>query len=183
MKLEKTQSVEPRRFIKSSRCRESLIETLLNGRLYSLTLQNISFFKCEIAQGLIDFCCQDAFIQRQLFNIWIVLNKSISIYSKVHYAHFEHFIWLKNISNARHSSVSLARNECNTSSQFFGHLLADWWNSRTDLPKVSYATSLDWFILMTFAYCIASLIQFAAVHYFTKVRTFNSTRNFLWFVP
>lgn len=43
-------------------------------------------------------------------------------------------------------------------------------DTRTDLPKVHYATALDWFILITFGYCMASLIQFASVHYFTKVR-------------
>lgn len=43
-------------------------------------------------------------------------------------------------------------------------------DSRTDLPKVRYATALDWFLLMSFLYCIATLLEFAGVHYFTKVR-------------
>ncbi|EDS34137.1 conserved hypothetical protein [Culex quinquefasciatus] len=43
-------------------------------------------------------------------------------------------------------------------------------DSRTDLPKVRYATALDWFLLMNFIYCIATLLEFAGVHYFTKVR-------------
>lgn len=42
-------------------------------------------------------------------------------------------------------------------------------DSRTDLPKVRYATALDWFLLMSFFYCIATLLEFAGVHYFTKV--------------
>lgn len=42
-------------------------------------------------------------------------------------------------------------------------------DTRTDLPKVHYATALDKFIFITFGYCIATLIQFASVHYFTKV--------------
>lgn len=42
-------------------------------------------------------------------------------------------------------------------------------DSRTDLPKVRYATALDWFQLMSFFYCIATLLEFAGVHYFTKV--------------
>ena len=41
--------------------------------------------------------------------------------------------------------------------------------SRTDLPKVHYATALDWFIICSFGYCIATLLEFAGVHYFTKV--------------
>ncbi|KAE8750541.1 hypothetical protein FOCC_FOCC002835 [Frankliniella occidentalis] len=41
-------------------------------------------------------------------------------------------------------------------------------DSRKDLPKVRHATALDWFLLMSFLYCIATLLQFAAVHYFTK---------------
>ncbi|XP_023701663.1 gamma-aminobutyric acid receptor subunit alpha-1 isoform X3 [Cryptotermes secundus] len=42
-------------------------------------------------------------------------------------------------------------------------------DSRIDLPKVRYATALDWFLLMSFFYCIATLLEFAGVHYFTKV--------------
>lgn len=34
-------------------------------------------------------------------------------------------------------------------------------DSRTDLPKVRYATALDWFLLMSFFYCIATLLEFA----------------------
>jgi hypothetical protein len=41
-------------------------------------------------------------------------------------------------------------------------------DSRIDLPKVRYATALDWFLLMSFFYCIATLLEFAGVHYFTK---------------
>jgi len=44
-------------------------------------------------------------------------------------------------------------------------------DSRTDLPKVRYATALDWFLLMSFFYCIATLLEFAGVHYFTKAST------------
>lgn len=32
-----------------------------------------------------------------------------------------------------------------------------------------YATALDWFLLMSFFYCIATLLEFAGVHFFTKV--------------
>ncbi|XP_040574267.1 gamma-aminobutyric acid receptor subunit alpha-1 isoform X2 [Lepeophtheirus salmonis] len=42
-------------------------------------------------------------------------------------------------------------------------------DSRTDLPKVHYATALDWFIICSFGYCIATLLEFAGVHYFTKM--------------
>ena len=50
-------------------------------------------------------------------------------------------------------------------------------DSRTDLPKVHYATALDWFIICCFGYCIATLLEFAGVHYFTKVR-----HNFRFFM-
>ena len=58
-------------------------------------------------------------------------------------------------------------------------------DSRTDLPKarvtkynpvslcdpqVHYATALDWYIVCSFLYCMATLLEFAGVHYFTKVR-------------
>ena len=48
--------------------------------------------------------------------------------------------------------------------------------SRTDLPKVHYATALDWFIICSFGYCIATLLEFAGVHYFTKVHNCDFTR-------
>ena len=35
--------------------------------------------------------------------------------------------------------------------------------------QVHYATALDWFIVCSFLYCMASLLEFAGVHYFTKV--------------
>jgi len=47
-------------------------------------------------------------------------------------------------------------------------------DSRTDLPKVHYATALDWFLLMSFAYTMATLLEFSGVHYFTKVSQFTS---------
>ncbi|OXA53155.1 Gamma-aminobutyric acid receptor subunit alpha-6 [Folsomia candida] len=42
-------------------------------------------------------------------------------------------------------------------------------DSRTDLPKVHYATALDWFLLACFGYCMATLLEFSGVHYFTKI--------------
>ena len=47
-------------------------------------------------------------------------------------------------------------------------------DSRTGLPKVHYATALDWFIICSFIYCMASLLEFAGVHYFTKVELCDS---------
>ncbi|KAL0125461.1 hypothetical protein PUN28_004520 [Cardiocondyla obscurior] len=40
--------------------------------------------------------------------------------------------------------------------------------ARTDLPKVSYPTALDFFVFLSFAFIFATIIQFAVVHYFTK---------------
>jgi len=42
-------------------------------------------------------------------------------------------------------------------------------DTRDDLPKVHYATALDWFVIMCFGFVIGSLLQYAAVHYFTKI--------------
>ena len=43
-------------------------------------------------------------------------------------------------------------------------------DSRSDLPKVHYAIALDLFNICSFLYCMASILEFAGVHYFTKVR-------------
>ncbi|XP_074650714.1 gamma-aminobutyric acid receptor subunit alpha-2-like [Tubulanus polymorphus] len=41
-------------------------------------------------------------------------------------------------------------------------------DNRTSLPKVSYSTALDWYLATCFAFVLATIIQFAGVHYFTK---------------
>lgn len=40
--------------------------------------------------------------------------------------------------------------------------------ARTDLPKVPYPTALDFFVLLSFGFIFATIVQFALVHYFTK---------------
>lgn len=40
--------------------------------------------------------------------------------------------------------------------------------ARTDLPKVSYPTALDFFVFLSFGFIFATILQFAVVHYFTK---------------
>lgn len=40
--------------------------------------------------------------------------------------------------------------------------------ARTDLPKVSYPTALDFFVFLSFVFIFATILQFAFVHYFTK---------------
>lgn len=42
-------------------------------------------------------------------------------------------------------------------------------DTKTDLPKVSYPTALDWFVIMCFMFVISTLLEFAGVHYFTKI--------------
>uniref|UniRef100_A0A8C4X175 Gamma-aminobutyric acid type A receptor subunit alpha6b n=1 Tax=Eptatretus burgeri TaxID=7764 RepID=A0A8C4X175_EPTBU len=44
-------------------------------------------------------------------------------------------------------------------------------SARHSLPKVSYATAMDWFIAVCFAFVFAALIEFAAVNYFTNLQT------------
>ena len=41
-------------------------------------------------------------------------------------------------------------------------------DNRVDLPKVSYSTAIDYFVGMCFAFVLASIVQFAGVHFFTK---------------
>ena len=42
---------------------------------------------------------------------------------------------------------------------------------RTGLPKVSYSTALDIFLLMCFSFVFAALVEYAGVNYFTKTGT------------
>ena len=43
--------------------------------------------------------------------------------------------------------------------------------TRNDLPKVSYMTALDYFVAINFAFLFASFIEFAIVHWYTKIGT------------
>lgn len=38
-------------------------------------------------------------------------------------------------------------------------------SARQSLPKVAYATAMDWFIAVCFAYVASALVEFAAVNY------------------
>ncbi len=39
---------------------------------------------------------------------------------------------------------------------------------RTGIPKVSYSTALDLYLLMCFSFVFAALVEYAGVNYFTK---------------
>uniref|UniRef100_A0A4W5MTS8 Gamma-aminobutyric acid type A receptor subunit alpha5 n=1 Tax=Hucho hucho TaxID=62062 RepID=A0A4W5MTS8_9TELE len=41
-------------------------------------------------------------------------------------------------------------------------------SARSSLPKVAYATAMDWFIAVCYAFVFSALIEFATVNYFTK---------------
>lgn len=51
--------------------------------------------------------------------------------------------------------------------------------ARTDLPKVSYPTALDFFVFLSFGFIFATILQFAIVHYFTKYGSGECYFNFL----
>lgn len=50
--------------------------------------------------------------------------------------------------------------------------------ARTDLPKVSYPTALDFFVFLSFGFIFATIMQFAFVHYFTKYGSGECYFNF-----
>ncbi|XP_023216037.1 gamma-aminobutyric acid receptor alpha-like [Centruroides sculpturatus] len=41
--------------------------------------------------------------------------------------------------------------------------------SRNDLPKVPYCTALDFYVAISFVFIFATIVEFAMVHYFTKI--------------
>lgn len=43
-------------------------------------------------------------------------------------------------------------------------------SARQSLPKVAYATAMDWFIAVCFAFVASALIEFAAVNYFATMQ-------------
>lgn len=51
--------------------------------------------------------------------------------------------------------------------------------ARTDLPKVSYPTALDFFVFLSFGFIFATILQFAIVHYYTKYGSGETYFNFL----
>ncbi|XP_062992436.1 gamma-aminobutyric acid receptor subunit alpha-4 isoform X2 [Elgaria multicarinata webbii] len=56
-------------------------------------------------------------------------------------------------------------------------------SARHSLPKVSYATAMDWFIAVCFAFVFSALIEFAAVNYFTNVQTEKAKRKAMKSTP
>ncbi|XP_067852238.1 gamma-aminobutyric acid receptor subunit alpha-6-like [Heptranchias perlo] len=50
-------------------------------------------------------------------------------------------------------------------------------SARHSLPKVSYATAMDWFIAVCFAFVFSALIEFAAVNYFTNLKAQKALRK------
>ncbi|XP_048387751.1 gamma-aminobutyric acid receptor subunit alpha-4-like isoform X1 [Stegostoma tigrinum] len=50
-------------------------------------------------------------------------------------------------------------------------------SARHSLPKVSYATAMDWFIAVCFAFVFSALIEFAAVNYFTNIQAENAKKR------
>ncbi|XP_049646106.1 gamma-aminobutyric acid receptor subunit alpha-4 isoform X2 [Suncus etruscus] len=50
-------------------------------------------------------------------------------------------------------------------------------SARHSLPKVSYATAMDWFIAVCFAFVFSALIEFAAVNYFTNIQMQRAKRK------
>uniref|UniRef100_A0A670YGM2 Gamma-aminobutyric acid type A receptor subunit alpha4 n=1 Tax=Pseudonaja textilis TaxID=8673 RepID=A0A670YGM2_PSETE len=56
-------------------------------------------------------------------------------------------------------------------------------SARHSLPKVSYATAMDWFIAVCFAFVFSALIEFAAVNYFTNIQIEKAKRKGLLSTP
>ncbi|XP_076850237.1 gamma-aminobutyric acid receptor subunit alpha-6a isoform X2 [Brachyhypopomus gauderio] len=50
-------------------------------------------------------------------------------------------------------------------------------SARSSLPKVSYATAMDWFIAICFAFVASALVEFAAVNYSTTLVTNRRKRG------
>uniref|UniRef100_A0A3Q3WSC1 Uncharacterized protein n=1 Tax=Mola mola TaxID=94237 RepID=A0A3Q3WSC1_MOLML len=50
-------------------------------------------------------------------------------------------------------------------------------SARHSLPKVSYATAMDWFIAVCFAFVFSALIEFAAVNYFSTLSVLKKRMN------
>ncbi|TRY85567.1 hypothetical protein DNTS_020379 [Danionella cerebrum] len=50
-------------------------------------------------------------------------------------------------------------------------------SARHSFPKVSYATAMDWFIAVCFAFVFSALIEFAAVNYFSTLQANKELRR------
>ncbi|XP_065122681.2 gamma-aminobutyric acid receptor subunit alpha-6a [Paramisgurnus dabryanus] len=50
-------------------------------------------------------------------------------------------------------------------------------SARSSLPKVSYATAMDWFIAVCFAFVASALVEFAAVNYFATLEANKEKRR------
>ena len=41
--------------------------------------------------------------------------------------------------------------------------------NRSQMPRTSYATALDWFVIFCFAFVFASMIEYAAINFIEKM--------------
>ncbi|XP_070553903.1 gamma-aminobutyric acid receptor subunit alpha-2-like [Ptychodera flava] len=51
------------------------------------------------------------------------------------------------------------------------------WSIKDTLPKVSYAKSLDWYLALCFTFVLGSLVEFAAVNFFSKSPTIDEANT------
>ncbi|XP_077984025.1 gamma-aminobutyric acid receptor subunit alpha-2-like [Glandiceps talaboti] len=47
------------------------------------------------------------------------------------------------------------------------------WSMKDNLPKVSYAKAMDWYLALCFTFALGSLVEFAAVNFFSKNQTID----------
>lgn len=40
---------------------------------------------------------------------------------------------------------------------------------RSQMPRTSYATALDWFVILCFAFVFASMVEYAAINFMDKM--------------
>lgn len=50
-------------------------------------------------------------------------------------------------------------------------------SARQSLPKVAYATAMDWFIAVCFAFVASALVEFAAVNYVATLQAKRLTKQ------
>ena len=48
--------------------------------------------------------------------------------------------------------------------------------NRSQMPRTSYATALDWFVILCFAFVFASMIEYAAINFIEKMNKDVSTK-------
>jgi hypothetical protein len=152
----------------------------MNGRMYTVHYCLAKVFlwtsvECDYLQQIEQACAtrtSNSLMSRtgnfSMLRVDFVLKRHMGYYILQVYIPSSMLVMLSWVSFFIHREATADR--VNIGVMTFLSLATLSFDLRNYTAVVSYLTALDWFLIMAYGFLLASLLQFAFVHYFTKVR-------------